>query len=213
MLKECNMDQTETCRRLKMIHDVRDHEVASKYSVDDVYTLLKECNMDPSEATQRLSYIDTFKVVKKKKDAQKSVIIGKSDNQWRGASRRNFHSSKVFNGSGGRNLSSGGVTNNIKRAIRPLPVDFRKESNLGRMTTSAANVNGKLSTFNGSDSHKVAPKLSSYVKSSTSDPKAASYQNTKYTCYVGTIMCHKVAPKLATSNGSHGHKVAPKLSS
>nr|GFB93537.1 hypothetical protein [Tanacetum cinerariifolium] len=121
-LKDRNLDQHETCRRLKMIrdvrenercrrlkmiHDVRDHEVASKYSVDDVYTLLKECNMNPSEATQRLSYIDTFKVVKKKKDAQKSVIIGKSDNQWQGASRRNFHSSKVFNGSGGRNLSSG----------------------------------------------------------------------------------------------------------
>nr|GFA43516.1 hypothetical protein [Tanacetum cinerariifolium] len=223
----------------------RDHEVASKYSVDDVYTLIKECNMDPSEATQRLSYI----VVKKKKDAQKIVIIGKSDNQWRGASRRNFHPSKVFNGSGGRNLSSGGVTNNINRAIRPLPVDFIKESNLGRMKTSAANVNGKLSTFNGSDSHKVAPKLAtsngsdshkvapklatsngshshkvapklatsnrshSYKVASklSSDPKAASYQNTKYTCYVGTIMCHKVSPKLATSNGSDSHMVAPKL--
>nr|GEY80683.1 hypothetical protein [Tanacetum cinerariifolium] len=91
---------------------------------------------------------------------------------------------------------------------------------------SAVKVNGKLSTFNGSDSHKVAPKLatsnrshsykvasklSSDVKSSTLDPKAASYQNTKYTCYVGTIMCHKVAPKLATSNGSDSHMIAPKL--
>ncbi|GKE12780.1 GBF-interacting protein 1-like protein isoform X1 [Tanacetum coccineum] len=73
-LKECNMDQDETCRRLTMIHDVR--KVASKYSVDDVYTMLKECNMDPSEASERLLYIDTFQEVKKKKDTRKTASNG-----------------------------------------------------------------------------------------------------------------------------------------
>nr|GEX30167.1 mitochondrial proton/calcium exchanger protein-like [Tanacetum cinerariifolium] len=137
---------------LKMIRDVRE---VSKLSVDEVYTMLKECNMDQTETCRRLKMIHDIRAV-----------------------------ASEFRG----------VTNNIKRAIRPLPVDFRKESNLGCMTTSATNVNGKLSTFNGSDSHKVAAKLatcnrshsykvasklSSDVKSSTSDPKAVSYQNTK----------------------------------
>ncbi|GKC79179.1 GBF-interacting protein 1-like protein isoform X1 [Tanacetum coccineum] len=54
-LKECNMDYKETCRRLKMIHDVR--EIAGKHSVDDVYVMLKECNLDPDEAAQKLLYI------------------------------------------------------------------------------------------------------------------------------------------------------------
>ena len=55
ILKDCNMDQTETRRRLTMIHDVK-VAVDIKNSVDEVYTMLKECNMDQSEATQRLSY-------------------------------------------------------------------------------------------------------------------------------------------------------------
>nr|GEZ02937.1 hypothetical protein [Tanacetum cinerariifolium] len=116
--------ENETCRRLKMIHDVRDHEVASKYSVDDVYTLLKECNMDPSKATQRLSYID----------------VKSSTSDPKAASYQN---------------------------------------------TNYTCYVGTIMC------HKVAPKLSSDVKSSTSDPKAASYQNTNYTCYVDTCIFFK----------------------
>ncbi|GJZ58950.1 GBF-interacting protein 1-like protein isoform X1, partial [Tanacetum coccineum] len=63
-LKECNMDQDETCRRLMVIYDV--HKIASESSVDEVCTMLKECNMDQNETCRRLTMIhDVRKVASK----------------------------------------------------------------------------------------------------------------------------------------------------
>ncbi|PWA90083.1 UBA-like, GBF-interacting protein 1 [Artemisia annua] len=223
-LKDCNMDQTETCRTLTMIHDVK-VAVDIKNSVDEVYSMLKECNMDQSEATQRLLYFglgfrvllslhllkdilfkrlkrkkivlqvvmvvnvngDTVQEDEKKKDKQKSVSngdtvqeveqkkdtqqksVGKWDNQ-RGASR----SSKVYNDAGRRSLTSGkeyGVTNNhVKKVWRP--VDSRKESNGAHMASSAAYVSAKLPISNGSQSHKLVPKLSSVTVSKNTTASA-----------------------------------------
>nr|GFA04296.1 hypothetical protein [Tanacetum cinerariifolium] len=59
-LKDGNLDQHETCRRLKMIRDVRE---VSKLSVDEVFTMLKECNMDQTETCQRLKMIYDIRVV------------------------------------------------------------------------------------------------------------------------------------------------------
>nr|GEY05854.1 UBA-like, GBF-interacting protein 1 [Tanacetum cinerariifolium] len=110
---------------------------------------------------------------------------------WRGASQGIFRSSKVFNGKhsssleygkldlafasvdyahghfnarGRRNFSSGreyGVSNHVKVFRPKLPVDSRKESNVGHMATCASNVNGTLAIPNGSHSHKLATKPSS----------------------------------------------------
>ncbi|PWA46568.1 hypothetical protein CTI12_AA507390 [Artemisia annua] len=201
------MDYKETCARLKMIHDVR--EIAGKHSVDDVIVMLKECNLDPNEAAQRLLYIDTFHEVKKKNDRRKSTSSDEFEeygrgrgNQWRGprnGGRGNFYPSKVNNdAAGGRNMNSGKeyvVTNHVERVSRQtLPVDSGKQN--GHMATSAAKINGTLAISNGSHSPKLAPKVPSYSE-------AVSYQNTKYTCSVGSIKC-EIVKRESTSrlNGS-----------
>lgn len=76
------------------------------------------------------------------------------------------------------------VTNHVNKVSRQtLPVDSGKQN--GHMATSAAKINGTLAISNGSHSPKLAPKVPSYSE-------AVSYQNTKYTCSVGTIKCEIV---------------------
>nr|GEV59765.1 hypothetical protein [Tanacetum cinerariifolium] len=193
------MDFKETCRRLKMIHDVR--EIAGKHSVDDVYVMLKECNLDPDEAAQKLLYIDTFHEVKKKNDRRKSTSSDEfaeygrgRGNQWRGrrnGEQGNFHPSKVYNDAGGgRNVNSrkeyAAVNNHVERVSRQtLPVDSGKQNGHRVPALSAAKINGTVAISNGSHIPKVAPKVPSYSE-------AVSYQNTKYTCSVGAIKCEIV---------------------
>ncbi|PWA90081.1 hypothetical protein CTI12_AA104390 [Artemisia annua] len=222
ILKDCNMDQTETCRRLTMIQDIRlVHDI--KNSVDDVYKMLKECNMDPSEATPRLLYTDTIQEVEKNKDTPKTVSDGdtvqevekkndtqktvsngdnvqeveqkkdtqqksvaKLNNQCRGASQGNFYPSKVNNDAGRRNLTSGkeyGVTNNNVKKVWKPTLPVDSRKESNNNVTKVWRPRMPVDSRKESNGAHMAT--------------SAAYVN----------------GKLAISNGSHSHKLVPKLSS
>ncbi|XP_071698496.1 uncharacterized protein [Rutidosis leptorrhynchoides] len=199
-LKDCDLNVSETCRRLKMVHDVR--QIAGKHSVEDVYTMLKECDINANDAAQRLLYIDTFKEVRKKQDRRKTITNGTSEefkqaggNQlWvaRGG-RGTLYSSKAFDdGVGGRNLSSGkeySVTNPLENVSWPaISANSVKVNNVKHVTDSAVNSNGTPAV----SSYKVTPKVSAEVSSHSSKPVPVSSSNIRHICAVGSIKCEIV---------------------
>ncbi|KAK6947114.1 GBF-interacting protein 1, N-terminal [Dillenia turbinata] len=96
----------------KTIENIK--EIAGHHSDEDIYAMLKECSMDPNETAQKLLYLDTFHVVKRKRDRRKENLSSqplddsRKRNQGRGArgARANSSSYTTSDAGNGRNTTS-----------------------------------------------------------------------------------------------------------
>ncbi|XP_059443553.1 GBF-interacting protein 1-like isoform X2 [Corylus avellana] len=151
---ETRVSQSIPDHMRKTIETIR--EITGKqHSDEEIYAVHMECAMDPNETAQKLLYLDTFHVVKRKRERRKeNLTSGKSEGS-------RFTQGRLGRGgqdySGGRNMAvrrENGI-NHITERGGSVPVAQKTKNNAAPFLKKASAVipNGPTSLSNGSLTH------------------------------------------------------------